>query len=216
MGDRTIDFLITDIIYTIILLKYIAVSQLQVAILARLSPEMSQTVRNDWQYILQRIRVSVRPSNFCIREKHKSYREDRVPRKCLLNVPVTVDRLPATTWAATTVIIAPTDWAKTAKRVYTFTTWKMWFKLLLFCSLLAGLPGFARDSCIFSLQIWYFPQCWPHTESLQTQPPLGLWPSYLRTPVIYGVAYWDRYIILQSGWPFGHISQAWVFDHIDP
>ena len=36
---------------------------------------------------------------------------------------------------------------------------------------LAGLPGFARDSCIFSRQI-YFPKCWPHTE-LQTQPPLG-------------------------------------------
>ena len=46
----------------------------------------------------------------------------------------------------------------------------------LCCYLLAGLLGFARDSCIFSLQIWYFPQCWPHIE-LQTQPPLGFCPS---------------------------------------
>ena len=35
------------------------------------------------------------------------------------------------------------------------------------CSKLARLPGFACYSCIFSRQIWYFPQCWPHTE-LQT------------------------------------------------
>ena len=34
-------------------------------------------------------------------------------------------------------------------------------KCLLFIFVLAGIPGFARDSCIFSRQIWYFPQCWP-------------------------------------------------------
>ena len=34
--------------------------------------------------------------------------------------------------------------------------------LLTFIYLLAGLPGFARDSCTFSRQIWYFLQCWPH------------------------------------------------------
>ena len=49
---------------------YVAVSKLQVAILARLSMEISQTVRIDWQYILSRVRVSVRPSNVFIREKH--------------------------------------------------------------------------------------------------------------------------------------------------
>ena len=38
----------------------------QVAILARSSREMSQTVRIDWRYILSRVRVSVRPSNFFI------------------------------------------------------------------------------------------------------------------------------------------------------
>ena len=32
-------------IYTVVLLKHVAISKLQVAILARLSPEMSQTVR---------------------------------------------------------------------------------------------------------------------------------------------------------------------------
>ena len=37
---------------------------------------------------------------------HKTYREDRVPRKCLLNAPVTVDPSPATPWATATAIIA--------------------------------------------------------------------------------------------------------------
>ena len=69
---------------------------------------------------------------FYRRQTHKSYCEDRVPRKCLLNAPVTVDRSPATTWAATTAIIAAKDWAKTATtRVYTFTTWKNWFRIII-------------------------------------------------------------------------------------
>ena len=40
------------------------VRKLQVAILARPSLEMSQTVCIDWQYILSRVRVSVRHSHF--------------------------------------------------------------------------------------------------------------------------------------------------------
>ncbi len=48
------------IIYTIILLKSVAVHKLQVAIIAR----SSQTVRIDWQHLLSRDRASVRPSNF--------------------------------------------------------------------------------------------------------------------------------------------------------
>ena len=50
--------------YTIIVLKSVAVRKLQVAILARSSREMSQTVRIDWQHFLSRVRISVRPSNF--------------------------------------------------------------------------------------------------------------------------------------------------------
>ena len=50
--------------------KSVGVSKLQVAILARSSREMSQTVRIDLKHILPRVRVSVRPSNFCIRKKH--------------------------------------------------------------------------------------------------------------------------------------------------
>ena len=56
-------------------------------------------------------------------EKHKSYREDRVPRRSQ-----SIDRSPA----ATTAIIAAKDWAKTGTtRVYTFTTWKMWFRIII-------------------------------------------------------------------------------------
>ena len=57
-------------IYIIILLKSVGVRKLQVAILVRSSRDMSITVRNVWPYILSRVRVSVRPSIFCIREKH--------------------------------------------------------------------------------------------------------------------------------------------------
>ena len=91
-----------------ILLKSVAVSKLQVAIIARSSREMSLTLRIDWKHFLSRVRVSVRPRNgFHTRKTHKSYRE------CLSNAPVTVDRSPATTWA-TTAIIAVEYWAKTA------------------------------------------------------------------------------------------------------
>ena len=47
------------IVYTIILLKSVEVSKLQVAILARSSQEMSQTVRIVWKHILSQVRVSV-------------------------------------------------------------------------------------------------------------------------------------------------------------
>ena len=50
------------LIYTIIFLKSVGVRKLQVACLARSSREMSLTVRIVWQYILSRVRVSVRPS----------------------------------------------------------------------------------------------------------------------------------------------------------
>ena len=92
-------------IYTIILLKSVGVSKLQVAIHAQSSREMSQTVRIDWKHILSRVRVSVRPSNFFIRKNTQNYREYWVAR---VNVnlneaatsycsPVTVDQSPATT-----------------------------------------------------------------------------------------------------------------------
>ena len=62
--------------------------RLQVAILARLSREMPQTVRIDWQSILSRVRISVRPSKKNYTGKTpKNDREDRVQRKCLLNEP---------------------------------------------------------------------------------------------------------------------------------
>ena len=61
-------------IYTIICLKSVSLSvdvrRLQVAILARSPREISQTDRIVWQYILSRVRISVRPSIFFIREKH--------------------------------------------------------------------------------------------------------------------------------------------------
>ena len=63
----------------IILLKSVAVRKLQVAILARSSREMSQTVRIDWKHFLSRVYVSVRP-NFFIREKHPQIHGNRVAR----------------------------------------------------------------------------------------------------------------------------------------
>ena len=64
---------ITPEIFTIILLKSVCLSvgvrKRQVAILARSSREMSLTVRIVWQYILSRVRVSVRPSIFFTCEK---------------------------------------------------------------------------------------------------------------------------------------------------
>ena len=44
----------------------------QTAILARSSREMSLTFRIVWQYILSRVRVSIRPSNFFTRKTSKS------------------------------------------------------------------------------------------------------------------------------------------------
>ena len=70
------------VIYTIILLKSVEVGKLQVAILARSSREMSQTVLIAWKHILSQVRVSVRPSNFFIREKHKPS-GNRIALACL-------------------------------------------------------------------------------------------------------------------------------------
>ena len=67
------------IIYTIIiLLKSVAVSRLQVAILARLSREMSQTVRIDWKHILSRVRISVRLEILLYVKNTQNYHEYRV------------------------------------------------------------------------------------------------------------------------------------------
>ena len=59
-------------IYTIILLKSVCLS-----ILARSSREMSLTVRIVWQYILSRVRISVRPRICFIRENHSKPRGNR-------------------------------------------------------------------------------------------------------------------------------------------
>ena len=76
-------------IYTIICLKSVSLSvdirRLQVAILARSPREMSQTDRIVWQYILSRVRISVRPSIFYTRKTSINYRECRVSRIWLLN-----------------------------------------------------------------------------------------------------------------------------------
>ena len=48
----------------------VAVSNLQVAILARSSREMYQTVCIDWKHFLSRVHILVRPRHFFIREKH--------------------------------------------------------------------------------------------------------------------------------------------------
>ena len=56
-------------IYSIILHKSVAVRKLQIAILARSSREMSQTIRIDWHSLLSRVRISVRPRNFVIAMK---------------------------------------------------------------------------------------------------------------------------------------------------
>ena len=58
----------TDI-YVIIFLKSVAVRSVQAAVLARLSWEMSLTVRIDCHSFVLRVRISVRPSNFFIGEK---------------------------------------------------------------------------------------------------------------------------------------------------
>ena len=55
----------------------VGVRKRQVAIIARSSREMSLTVRIVWQYILSRVRVSVRPSISFICEKHSKPRGNR-------------------------------------------------------------------------------------------------------------------------------------------
>ena len=60
-----------QIIYTIILLKSVSVRKLQVAILARFSLKISQTVRIDCHSFLSRVHISVRPSKFFV----ENYRE---------------------------------------------------------------------------------------------------------------------------------------------
>ena len=70
----------------------VGVSKLQVAILAWSSREMSLTVRisDSRPYILSRVRVLVRPSNFFMREKHPKPRGNRVASACVyLNDPAT-------------------------------------------------------------------------------------------------------------------------------
>ena len=71
-------------IYTIILLKSVGVPKRQIAILARSSREMYLTDRIVWQYIMSWVRVSVRPSNFFIREKRPNSLGNRVASTCCL------------------------------------------------------------------------------------------------------------------------------------
>ena len=66
------------------------ISKLQVAILARSSREMSQTVHIDWKHNLSRVRVSIRPRKKFIREKHpKLSRIPSRPRIVYLNEAAT-------------------------------------------------------------------------------------------------------------------------------
>ena len=122
----------SNTIYTIIVLKYVAVIKLQVTIIARTSREMSQIVCIKWKPFLSCVCDSVRASNFFICEKHPEtiaktkYRASvcwmnhwAACRKGLVT-PVTVDRSPvtsrnATKWSATTADLAATDWAEAAK-----------------------------------------------------------------------------------------------------
>ena len=61
----------------------VSVRKLQVVILARSSRKMSLTIRIVWQYIQSRVLVSVRPSNFFIREKLPKPRVHRVASSCV-------------------------------------------------------------------------------------------------------------------------------------
>ena len=53
-----------------------AVCKLQVAIIARSSREVSQTVRIDWPHILSRVRVSIRLRNVFIRKNCQNHKCD--------------------------------------------------------------------------------------------------------------------------------------------
>ena len=89
-GTCRCPFMAGTTIYTIILLKSVGVRKRQVAILARSSREMSLTVCIVWKHILSRVRISVRPSNFFIREKHLKPWVNRVVSVCVyFNDPVT-------------------------------------------------------------------------------------------------------------------------------
>ena len=55
----------------------VGVRKLQFAILARSSREMSLTVRIVWEYIMSRVRISVRPQHFCICQKHSKSQGNR-------------------------------------------------------------------------------------------------------------------------------------------
>ena len=75
--------------YTVSILYFslnlsVGVRKLQCAILARSYREMSLTVRVVRQYILSRVRVSVRPSKFFIRAKHPKPRGNRVASVCVI------------------------------------------------------------------------------------------------------------------------------------
>ena len=67
-------YLHIHIIYTIIILKYVALGKLQVAILGRSSREMPQTLRIDWQSI-----QSIRPGNLLILENTQKLDETVSP-----------------------------------------------------------------------------------------------------------------------------------------
>ena len=76
------------VIYTIILAKSVCLSvgviKLQVAILARACRELSQTFRIDRQYILSRVRVSLRPSNCFICENIQNVGEIGSPARVFI------------------------------------------------------------------------------------------------------------------------------------
>ena len=68
----------------------VAVIKPQVAILARSSREMSQTVHIDSKHFVSRVRVSVRPRHFVTRKTIKNYCEYRVACTTVhLNEPAT-------------------------------------------------------------------------------------------------------------------------------
>ena len=121
-----------------------AVSKLQVAILAQSSWEMSQTVRIDWKHFLSRVRISVRPRHFWIREKHpKTIANTESPADCSLEYkPVTpvsaimVERHRTLDWwqlhQVAPYVTNHTDVRNQSKwgtiTVYSFTAWKVWFR----------------------------------------------------------------------------------------
>ena len=173
--------------YTIILLKSVAVRKRQVAILARPSREMSLTVRIDWKHFFSRVRVSDRPSNcFLYAKNTKMYREDRISRNCLLNEQASapskrgITPVTATTWAATAAINSGVrlsqngekQQVKTATtRVYTFTAWKMW-KLNTHSKYLLNIIGHFKITfsvnVFFTWDLYFFPINLPWNMKVMT------------------------------------------------